>query len=760
MRRALGARVGEPLSGGNVALVVAAERDDGTPAVLKVSLPASGERPGGRRARLLGRRRRRPRPRARPRARGAPPRAARARDDAWAAGRGRGDARRGRRAPPSRDRARRTGVRSGCWRDAAREWAERLPGGAARGRGAPRRPDPQVLLHQDLHGGNVLRHGGDWVAIDPKPLVGDPAFDVASLVRDRRPIRDRSVVARRLDLLADGSGTTASGCASGRGCTRSRWGWPDEARLIREPRRTNIRAWPGASGCARSRSSRPSTRPTSRASASRSTQLLDAGVRVLPLRRRRRPLRGADHDRADRARVDRGARPRARRRDRRAPHGGQPGAPHPADGAGRRRLRHVPRRGDGRPGRADRARARARPRRRRRLQPGDRGRPRGRGGGGRRPLPLHVDQPGLLGPGVHARGAAADPRAPRARSRPTSSSRSTAASATATSAPCTRPAPRCSSPAARSSAARICHGLPAARPSPRVSLERALELAAAAAGRAYPNPTVGAVVVAGGEIVGEGVTEEHGGRHGEVVALDAAGERARGATLYLTMEPCTHHGRTPPCVDGSSRPGSRASSRAPSTRTPRPAAAWSACARRAWRSSSWTRGRPGARTRPGGRGSRLGRPFVTYKVGGHARRPRHRARIPLGDRRGEPAPRPRAARRLGRRRGRRGHRSARTRRGSTPATSPSAPAAAARLRTRPAAPDTSSSCDRPARRGARAPRRGGRAVAPARRRADARDGVPRADLVDKLLLFVAPVLAAARARAGSASFHAGWARAT
>jgi diaminohydroxyphosphoribosylaminopyrimidine deaminase/5-amino-6-(5-phosphoribosylamino)uracil reductase len=82
-----------------------------------------------------------------------------------------------------------------------------------------------------------------------------------------------------------------------------------------------------------------------------------------------------------------------------------------------------------------------------------------------------------------------------------------------------------------------------------VSLERALELADAAHGRAHPNPTIGAVVIAGGEVVGEGATEEHGGRHGEVVALDAAGDRARGATLYLTMEPCTHHGRTPPCVD-------------------------------------------------------------------------------------------------------------------------------------------------------------------------------------------------------------------
>jgi diaminohydroxyphosphoribosylaminopyrimidine deaminase / 5-amino-6-(5-phosphoribosylamino)uracil reductase len=82
-----------------------------------------------------------------------------------------------------------------------------------------------------------------------------------------------------------------------------------------------------------------------------------------------------------------------------------------------------------------------------------------------------------------------------------------------------------------------------------MSLDRALELAAAARSVAYPNPTVGAVVVADGAIVGEGVTEEHGGRHGEIVALAAAGDRARAATLYVTMEPCAHHGKTPPCVD-------------------------------------------------------------------------------------------------------------------------------------------------------------------------------------------------------------------
>lgn len=87
-----------------------------------------------------------------------------------------------------------------------------------------------------------------------------------------------------------------------------------------------------------------------------------------------------------------------------------------------------------------------------------------------------------------------------------------------------------------------------------MSLERALELAENARGTAYPKPTVGAVVAADGEVAGEGVTEPDG-RHGEVVALEAAGERARGATLYVTMEPCAHHGTTPPCVDAILRAG-------------------------------------------------------------------------------------------------------------------------------------------------------------------------------------------------------------
>jgi diaminohydroxyphosphoribosylaminopyrimidine deaminase/5-amino-6-(5-phosphoribosylamino)uracil reductase len=80
-------------------------------------------------------------------------------------------------------------------------------------------------------------------------------------------------------------------------------------------------------------------------------------------------------------------------------------------------------------------------------------------------------------------------------------------------------------------------------------LERALELAERGRGTTWPNPVVGAVVVRDGRIVGEGWHERQGGPHAEVVALQAAVGKARGATLYVTLEPCSHHGRTPPCVD-------------------------------------------------------------------------------------------------------------------------------------------------------------------------------------------------------------------
>lgn len=80
-------------------------------------------------------------------------------------------------------------------------------------------------------------------------------------------------------------------------------------------------------------------------------------------------------------------------------------------------------------------------------------------------------------------------------------------------------------------------------------MRRALELAVRGWGRVAPNPLVGSVVVRRGRIVGEGHHAEFGGDHGEVVALRAARDEARGATLYVTLEPCAHHGKTPPCVD-------------------------------------------------------------------------------------------------------------------------------------------------------------------------------------------------------------------
>jgi diaminohydroxyphosphoribosylaminopyrimidine deaminase/5-amino-6-(5-phosphoribosylamino)uracil reductase len=84
-------------------------------------------------------------------------------------------------------------------------------------------------------------------------------------------------------------------------------------------------------------------------------------------------------------------------------------------------------------------------------------------------------------------------------------------------------------------------------------MRRALELAARGWGRTWPNPMVGAVVVQDGRIVGEGWHREYGQPHAEVNALAQAGEAARGATLYVTLEPCAHHGQTPPCTEAVAR---------------------------------------------------------------------------------------------------------------------------------------------------------------------------------------------------------------
>ena len=86
-------------------------------------------------------------------------------------------------------------------------------------------------------------------------------------------------------------------------------------------------------------------------------------------------------------------------------------------------------------------------------------------------------------------------------------------------------------------------------------MARALELARKGLYSTHPNPRVGCVIVRDGEVVGEGWHLRAGEPHAEVHALRAAGERARGATAYVTLEPCSHHGRTPPCADALIRAG-------------------------------------------------------------------------------------------------------------------------------------------------------------------------------------------------------------
>ncbi len=80
-------------------------------------------------------------------------------------------------------------------------------------------------------------------------------------------------------------------------------------------------------------------------------------------------------------------------------------------------------------------------------------------------------------------------------------------------------------------------------------MRRAMDLALKAEGQTFPNPLVGALVVKAGKVIAKGYHQKAGLSHAEVEALDAAGRRAKGADLYVTLEPCTHYGKTPPCVD-------------------------------------------------------------------------------------------------------------------------------------------------------------------------------------------------------------------
>lgn len=86
-------------------------------------------------------------------------------------------------------------------------------------------------------------------------------------------------------------------------------------------------------------------------------------------------------------------------------------------------------------------------------------------------------------------------------------------------------------------------------------MQRALDLAQRAKGRTSPNPLVGAVIVKDGKVIGEGYHQKAGTPHAEVHALNAAGEDAKGATLYTNLEPCCHWGRTPPCTEALIRAG-------------------------------------------------------------------------------------------------------------------------------------------------------------------------------------------------------------
>jgi len=86
-------------------------------------------------------------------------------------------------------------------------------------------------------------------------------------------------------------------------------------------------------------------------------------------------------------------------------------------------------------------------------------------------------------------------------------------------------------------------------------MRRLLRLAAKQAGVSHPNPLVASAVVTREKVIGEGVHQNPGTPHAEILALQQAGAQANGATLYVTLEPCSHHGRTPPCVEAIIKAG-------------------------------------------------------------------------------------------------------------------------------------------------------------------------------------------------------------
>src|SRR6516164_4764688 len=115
--------------------------------------------------------------------------------------------------------------------------------------------------------------------------------------------------------------------------------------------------------------------------------------------------------------------------------------------------------------------------------------------------------------------------------------------------------PMCASPRSIAISARPRTSRSSSRTSPRPTsrietmMRAALALARRSLGRTWPNPAVGCVIVKDGGIVGRGRTRDGGRPHAEVDALEQAGEAAHGATVYVTLEPCSHFGKSPPCAD-------------------------------------------------------------------------------------------------------------------------------------------------------------------------------------------------------------------
>ena len=200
-----------------------------------------------------------------------------------------------------------------------------------------------------------------------------------------------------------------------------------------------------------------------------------------------------------------------------------------------------------------------------------------------------------------------------------------------------------------------------------------IELAERARGQTSPNPLVGAVVVKGGRVIGEGITQPPGEAHAERAALDACSEDPAGATLYVSLEPCGHQGRTPPCTEAileaaiarvvvaSDDPTPKASGRGPGIlRDEGVDVVWvdgEVAARRAAAQPALPQARPHRA------------PARRLQVGDDARRQgRHRhRRLAVDLRRGEPRPRAPLARRVGRRGRRDRHRARPTTRSSPPA---------------------------------------------------------------------------------------------